>query len=93
MARDTDRRMVSEAVRLSSYWSAQSHGRDFPSGTYVILATPYDENLVVNYGSAGQIKAATYTHFAEDGHVADRERITQDKRKRVLKLITQKDVV
>lgn len=92
MARDTDRKMVSEAVRLSTYWTQEVIGFDSQMGLYVELVTPYAERLFVQYGNVGQVKSAVYIHYREDGQVASQERISVNKRKRVLELLTQKDV-
>jgi hypothetical protein len=56
------------------------------------LITDYAERLSIRYGAIGQIVEACYTHYADDGNVHSQELITQNKRKRVLELINQKDV-
>ena len=85
MARDTDRKQISEAVRLQSLWRVEQRDR-----TGVRLVTDYDERLSVAYGNADQIKFARYTHWDRDtGEIAYAELITTGKRKRVLHLIDQ----
>lgn len=94
MARTKDRHIISEAVRKQDLWRRESHGADYPSGTYVVLVTDYDERLHVQYGNVGQVTSALYTHWDRDtGKVVSRESIMRKKRERVLALINQKDVV
>ena len=52
--RDTDRKRVSEAVRLSGAWLFQAYGDEH----YVSRATNPSERLVIRYGKAGQIVEA-----------------------------------
>jgi hypothetical protein len=94
MARDTDRKQVSEAVRLSSLWRRESFGTTlYNGGSYVVYVTNYDEALTVWYGPKGFIISAEYRHWdaARPGR-AWSEKIALGKRKRVLELINQKDV-
>ena len=52
--RDTDRKKISEAVRLSGAWLFQAYGDEH----YVSRATNPSERLVIRYGKAGQIVEA-----------------------------------
>lgn len=94
MARDTDRKEISEAVRKQSLWTCHTHGAlTYNGGSYVDLVTDYDERLYVQYGRAGQVTVAYYTHWEHDtGKTVTSETISQRKRERVLALINQKDV-
>jgi len=85
MARDTDRKKISEALRLQGMWRVEERDR-----TGVRLVTDFDERLSIAYGNADQIKFATYTHWDRDtGEIVSREPITVAKRARVLHLINQ----
>lgn len=93
MARTKDRWIISEAIRKQDLWQELGYGADYPSGTYIVLVTHYDERLHIQYGNTGQVKSALYTHWDRDtGAVVSKERIAKNKRQRVLELITQKDV-
>lgn len=88
MARTQDRHVISEAVRKQSLWRTEDVGAN-----YHLLLTDYDEQLEIYYGTQGQIRFAEYWHWdvnTEDP--ADHQIIEQNKRKRVLELINQKDV-
>lgn len=86
MARDTDRKQVSEAARKSNLWRITTNGED-----YVTFNTDYAEHLWVRYGKAGQILHAVYIHFDEHGNTASRELYHLKKRKHVLHHLNQKD--
>lgn len=89
MARDTDRKQVSEALRLQKLWGVEKRF-SFHGQHCVQLVTDYDERLVLWYGLKGQLTVATYTHWDRDtGSIVSREPITQRKRVRVLHLINQ----
>lgn len=92
MARTTDRMKISEAARTQTLWRREAVGVDPQFGPYVAFVTDYDERLYVQYGNAGQVKSATYTHWDADGTIVSREPISKRKRDRVLELLTQKDV-
>lgn len=73
MARDTPRKLISEAVRLSApLWSRQTYGNvDYgPGGTYVEYVSTSDEALYVEYTKAGNIRRVTYRHWdsGKPGH-------------------------
>ena len=87
MARDTDRKKISEALRTQNpiLWDVES--RTLSSLT---LVTDYDERLHIQYGRFSQVKGAVYTHWDRDtGDVVSAESITHRKRERVLHLINQ----
>ena len=89
MARDTDRRHVSEALRLQGLWRVEGRTA-FRDQMRVDLVTDFDERLVLWFGKSEQLTMATYTHWDRDtGSIVAREPITQGKRKRVLHLIDQ----
>jgi hypothetical protein len=94
MARDTDRKQVSEAVRLNPLWTRESFGKTlYNGGSYVQYKTSYDETLTVWYGPKGFITEANYRHWDGAGHrIVAEEKIKTDKRKRVLVYLNQKDV-
>lgn len=57
MARDTDRKIISEAVRLSGRWAS-----DWTGDLLHLTRRPHlQECLVIRYGKAGQIVAADHT--------------------------------
>ena len=68
MARDTDRKKISEAVRTQSLWTRDAYGDvqaigSTKGGTYVELVTANDEALYIEYTASGQIRRATYRHW------------------------------
>ncbi|ACH62021.1 hypothetical protein MYRNA_13 [Mycobacterium phage Myrna] len=69
MARDTDRKKISEAVRTQSLWRRETYGdlltltNGHSSGSYVELVTANDEALYVEYTPSGRIRRATYRHW------------------------------
>lgn len=65
MARDTDRKKISEAVRLQGVWKRHTFGalNYGPGGSYVELVTDCDEALYVEYTKSGQIRRVTYRHW------------------------------
>lgn len=89
MARTKDREHIAEAVRKQTLWRIDDAG---PSGH--VLLSPYDEQLEIYYGSAGQVRWAIYQHWDSSNPSREvmTEDITQRKRERVLELINQKDV-
>lgn len=89
MARTQDRWIISEAIRKQELWCLESIGRNF-----IVLMTDYDERLEIYYGTVGQVLFAEYTHWDSSDPSRDvmSEMIRQNKRKRVLELINQKDV-
>lgn len=83
MARDKDRWIVSEAVRLSDVWKISENW-----GKSITLLTDCDEQLEIIYGNTGQIRFAQYLHWNRDtGEVVCSEEIKLRKRKRVLELL------
>jgi hypothetical protein len=88
--RDTDRKKISEAVRLQKLWRYETDGAAYPSGTYVEYVTDFDERLRIEYGETDRVRCALYTHWDRDtGDVVSNEHITTKKRERVLHLINQ----
>lgn len=88
--RDTDRKIISEAARTQTLWHIEDLGK-----SYHIFLTPYYEQLEVYYNSAGNVRFAEYVHWdtKPDGSRDTMiEHIRQNKRQRVLELLTQKDV-
>lgn len=97
MARDTDRKKISEAARLGSLWRRQTHGALLhgPGGTYVEFVTDYDEALYVEYTSTGRLRRVTYRHWdsGRSGYpIVCTESPKQGKLNYVLRHINQKDV-
>lgn len=65
MARDTDRKKISEAVRLQSVWKRDCYGNlnYGPGGSYVDYVTDTDEALRVEYTKAGTLRTVWYRHW------------------------------
>lgn len=86
MARDTDRKCVSEAVRLSKDW-VLSHRHLLSGSTSIITlmraGRTDGEHLVIRYGTKGQIVTADHNFSGI------RNGIITDKRRRVLAIINQ----
>lgn len=94
MARDTDRKVISEAVRTqplrndgTPLWKRQAHGETlYNKGSYVVFTTEYDESLTINYGPKGRIVYASYRHWDNDLKIAHDHSITG--RANLVRLIT-----
>jgi hypothetical protein len=80
MARDTDRKKISEAVRLSGAWTFRAYGDEH----YLTKPGESDERLVIPYGTKGPIVEADHCFPGV------RNGITTRKRKRVLAIIEGK---
>ena len=80
MARDTDRKKISEAVRLSGAWSFRAYCDEH----YLTKPGESGEHLIIRYGIKGQIVEADHCFPGV------RNGITTDKRGRVLAIIEGK---
>lgn len=95
MARDTDSKKISEAVRTqplrndgTALWKRESFGQTlYNGGSYVTLHTEYDEALEIFYGPKGRIVEARYRHWDNDLKVAHSVQITTPRLATTLKLI------
>jgi hypothetical protein len=89
MARDTDRKCVSEAVRKQASWVMADIT---PTWVQYVRREPgglpnKTRVLSINFGNAGQVRSAQAWTLTEKGQWIDVEKISAHKRERVLTII------